>query len=92
MKEQQGRFSVAAFARSLQLPEDFSKGNILVSMQGQEHVVIENFKGISSYTEEEIRLITKRKKICVTGKRLKIDSYSKDEIEISGFINKIEYE
>lgn len=92
MKEEQRKFSIAAFARSLQLPEDFTKGNILVSMQGQERVIIENFKGISSYTEEEIRLITKRRKICVTGKRLKIDSYTKEEIEISGFINKIEYE
>lgn len=92
VKERQGNLSFSAWAESWQFPGDFVKGNILVQMQGQERVVIENFKGISSYTEEEIRLITRRKKICVTGKNLKIDSYTKEEIEISGCIEKLEYQ
>lgn len=85
------QFSFAAFARSLQLPEDYAKGNILVTMQGQEHLVIENFKGISSYTEEEICLVTRKKRIRITGRRLKVDCFTKDEIEISGVIEKLEY-
>lgn len=91
MKESRFKHGFSAFVRSMQLPEDYSHGNALVSIQGQEHVCIENFKGIASYTEEEIKILTKRKKICVTGKRLKIDCYTKDEIEISGCICKIEY-
>ena len=89
--ERRDGFRIAGLARSLQIPEDLAKGNILVTMQGQERIVIENFKGISFYTEEEIRLITKRKKICITGKRLTVESYTKEEIEITGFIDKLEY-
>lgn len=89
--QQRDGFRLAGLARSLQIPEDFAKGNILVTMQGQERIIIENFKGISSYTEEEIRLITKRKKICITGRKLTVESYTKEEIEITGFIDKFEY-
>lgn len=86
---QKSRFT--GLARAMQFPEDLAKGNILVSMQGQERLVVENFKGISSYTAEEIRLIAKNRKICITGRRLMIENYSRDEIEISGFIDKVEY-
>ena len=81
-----------SLTKALQLPDDFSSENVMVSMHGQEHVWIENFKGISSYTEEEIRLVTKRRNVCITGKRLKIVSYAKDEIEITGCIRKLEYQ
>ena len=91
MKERLGRRAVAALTKTAQIPEDFLKGNILVSMEGQERVIIENFKGISSYTMQEVRLVTKKKKICITGKNLKIDSYTKEEIEITGSIDKLEY-
>lgn len=83
--------SITAFVEAAQIPEDFVKGNILVTMEGQERVVIENFKGISSYTDQEIKLVTREKKVCVTGKRLRIDNYTKEEIEISGYIDKLEY-
>ena len=91
MKESHLKHGFSAFVRSMQLPEDCVHGNALVSIQGQEHVCIENFKGIVSYTEEEIKVLTKRKQICVAGKRLRIDCYTKDEIEISGQISRIEY-
>ena len=91
MKKQHLKQSMKAFVEAAQIPEDFLKGNVLVSMEGQERVVIENFKGISSYTEQEIRLVTNRRKICVSGKKLRIVKYTKEEIEISGYINKLEY-
>lgn len=91
MKESRFKYVFSDFLRSMQLPEDCIRGNALVSIQGQEHICIENFKGIVSYTEGEIKVLTKRKQICVTGKRLKIDCYTKDEIEISGWISRVEY-
>lgn len=81
-----------SLTKTLQLPDDMARGNVLVSLHGQEHVWIENFKGISSYTEEEIRLVTKRKSICISGRHLKIVNYSRDEIEITGYIQKMEYQ
>lgn len=91
MKDKNERFSLAAFARSLQLPQDYAKGNTIIEMQGRESVCIENFKGICSYTREEIRLLTRRNKICITGNNLRIDCYTRDTIEISGCICKVEY-
>lgn len=91
MKKPHLKQSLKAFVEAAQIPEDFVKGNVLVSIEGQERVVIENFKGISSYTEQEIRLLTKQKKICVSGKRLRITNYTKEEVEIAGRIEKLEY-
>ncbi|MFR8547723.1 MAG: YabP/YqfC family sporulation protein [Lachnospiraceae bacterium] len=92
MKKRPGQFMGSGLVRAMQLPEDVSKGTILVSMQGRERLAVENFKGISSYTDTQIRLITRQGKICVTGRHLKIESYSRDEIEISGIIDKLEYQ
>lgn len=85
------KFHLSELTKAMEIPEDFVRGNPLVSIEGQKRVVIENFKGISSYTEEEVRLITKGKKICISGKRLKIEDYTKEEITITGLIEKIEF-
>lgn len=77
--------------KALQFPDDLSQGKILLSMHGQQHLWIENFKGISSYTEEEIQLTVKGKIICISGKRLQITAFTKNEIEIVGYIQKLEY-
>lgn len=92
MGDRSSRFSMAGIARSCQLPDDCQKGRTFVALEGRERVSIDNFRGICSYTSEEVRLTTGRSKISVRGKRLQIDYYTKDEIEISGFIEKIEYE
>lgn len=39
---------------ALQLPDDLQRGLILLSMHGQEHLWIENFRGLSSYSSEEV--------------------------------------
>ncbi|MCD8348101.1 MAG: YabP/YqfC family sporulation protein [Lachnospiraceae bacterium] len=77
--------------RALQLPEDYRKGRALVHIEGREHVCVENFKGICSYTAEEVSLAAAGNQIRVSGKRLRIDCYTKDEIEISGLIETVTY-
>lgn len=91
MKEKYALLS-GSLIKALQLPDDFSRESVMISMHGQDHVWIENFRGISSYTEEEIRLVTKSRSICISGRRLRIVSYAKDEIEITGCIRKLEYQ
>ncbi|MCD7745888.1 MAG: YabP/YqfC family sporulation protein [Lachnospiraceae bacterium] len=81
-----------AIWRTLQMPDDYQKGNAIVSVEGRERVRVENFKGICSYTTEEVRLAARRNIICVRGKRLQIDCYTKEEIEISGWIDAVAYE
>jgi sporulation protein YqfC len=81
-----------SLARTMQMPEDLARGTLLVTMYGQNHLLIENFNGISSYTEEKICLLARRTKLCIIGRRLQIDCYTKEEIEISGRICRLEYE
>lgn len=76
----------------MQLPEDCLRGNIIVTLYGNEKIRIENFKGISSYTAEEIRILTRNAMFKIYGKKLEIHSFQKDEMEITGCIEKIEYD
>ncbi|MCD8396060.1 MAG: YabP/YqfC family sporulation protein [Lachnospiraceae bacterium] len=77
--------------RALQLPEDYQKGRALVRMEGRERVCVENFKGICSCTADEISLTAEGELIHIIGKRLQIDCYTKEEIEISGLIETVTY-
>jgi sporulation protein YqfC len=86
-----GRSVLAVLVRAMELPEDLEKGNVLVSIQGQERIVVENFKGISSYTDGEIRLLTRKKKLCITGRNLVIENYTKEEVTITGYLERVEY-
>ncbi|MCD7762220.1 MAG: YabP/YqfC family sporulation protein [Lachnospiraceae bacterium] len=85
-------FQKNSWAQSLQIPGDCLRGRALVTMMGRDHICIENFKGICSYTPETVRLTVLGGRICVSGQRLRIDSYTKDEITITGRIAKVEYE
>ncbi len=76
----------------MQLPEDCLKGNIVATLYGQKKIRIENFKGIVSYTPEEVRLLARKNIFRITGKKLEIQSFQKDEMEITGWIEKMEYD
>lgn len=91
MRGRLGKWSPGTIVKAMQFPEDFVRGCALVAMEGQNRVTVENFRGILSCTLQEIRLIAGQKKLCITGKGLRIDSYSREEIEISGTIEKLEY-
>ena len=76
----------------MQLPEDCLKGNIVATLYGQKKIRIENYKGIVSYTSEVIRIFTRKRIFRISGKNLEIQSMNKDEIEITGWIEKMEYD
>ena len=80
-KPQGGRMPEA-----LQLPDDLQRGRILLSMHGQEHLWIENFRGLSSYSAEEVRILIRGGWVKICGSHLEILTYTKEEIEISGCI------
>ena len=77
-------------AKSLQLPEDLRKGEVLVCLKGRSRLTVENFKGLSCYTPCEIKLITKEGILRVSGRNLKILWYTREEMEISGFVCKMD--
>ena len=66
---------------ALQLPDDLQRGLILLSMHGQEHLWIENFRGLSSYSSEEVRILIRGGWVKICGSHMEILTYTKEEIE-----------
>ncbi|MBQ8663358.1 MAG: YabP/YqfC family sporulation protein [Eubacterium sp.] len=75
----------------LELPKDVMLGAVLLHLTGQSEVEIENFKGIVSFTSEQIVLTVKNGKLEINGKKLDIKYYSIDELKITGRIQNINY-
>lgn len=64
---------------ALQLPDDLQRGLILLSMHGQEHLWIENFRGLSSYSSEEVRILIRGGWVKICGSHMEILTYTKEE-------------
>lgn len=73
------------------LPKDVILGNSVLTVYGNNEVCIENYQGIIEYTDTLIRIRTKNKQIRMTGKCLRIEYYTNDEMKIKGYIYSIEY-
>ena len=67
-------------------------GSVLVSVTGQNELLIENYRGILEYKDEHIRIQAKDCRILIVGKQLKIEYYTNEEMKIKGFIEQILYE
>ena len=77
---------------TLELPRDLFFGSVILTVTGQEEIIVENYKGILEYTRESIRLQTKTCRLFLRGKNLKIVYYTNDEMKITGFLEQITYE
>lgn len=73
------------------LPKDVAFGVPIVTMTGQMEVCIENYRGITEYTEMLIRVQSKSGQIRITGNGMQIDYYTNDEMKITGHIHSVEY-
>ncbi|MCI9021279.1 MAG: sporulation protein [Eubacterium sp.] len=78
--------------RAFDLPADLAYGSVLVSVTGQNELLIENYRGILEYKDEHIRIQAKDCRILIVGKQLKIEYYTNEEMKIKGFIEQILYE
>ena len=81
-----------SFLAALSLPQDVVSGETLLTFIGKHTVKIENYRSILIYTDEKIRIQAKRYKVNVVGKRLCIRYYDKDEMEICGKIESVNFE
>ena len=77
---------------TLELPRDLFFGSVILTVTGQEEIIVENYKGILEYTRESIRLQTKTCRLFLSVKNLKIVYYTNDEMKITGFLEQITYE
>ncbi len=78
--------------KAFELPADLAYGSVLLSITGQNELLIENYRGILEYKENHIRIQAKDCRILIIGKRLKIEYYTNEEMKIKGFIEQIIYE
>ncbi len=76
---------------SLELPQDLFLGMPCLAFTGNKNLSIMNHRGILSYDTEQITVLAKNLRIRIDGKNLMIESYSQDEIVISGIICAMEF-
>ena len=63
-----------------------------VEILGHSEMRIENYRGLIEYTDQLVRVQTKIGQIRITGKHLQVDSYTNDDMKITGKIQNIEYQ
>ncbi len=79
------------FAQAAQIPEDLSAQAVLVQLEGQDTVLVENYRGILEYSCERLVLQTKTCRLIIEGSGLFISYYTGDEMKITGHIDQIHY-
>ncbi len=77
---------------ALKMPKDLVYGDVLIQVSGRHEAYIENYKNIIEYTDSSIKLQTKSGKLLITGKRLRIEYYTGDEMKITGYLSDFKYE
>ena len=58
---------------------------------GDFEVCIENYRGITEYTDSLVRVQTKGGQIRLTGRGLQIEYYTNDEMKVTGKIRTLEF-
>ena len=86
-KEQLGE----RLASAAGMPKDVVMKAAVLNALGNFEVCIENYRGITEYTECLVRVQTKGGQIRLTGKRLQVEYYTNDEMKITGKIESIEF-
>ena len=80
------------FINPLELPKDLMLGAAIVTVTGRQEVLIANYKGILEYEDSFIRIQTKNCRIVISGSHLAIEYYTNEEMKITGFIDRVQYE
>ena len=74
------------------VPKDVAKGLPILTITGTKDLCVENYRGMTEYTDQIIRLQSKSGQIKITGKKLEVIYYTNDEMKIHGHIRTIEYQ
>ncbi len=75
----------------LDLPGEIILDLPKLTLVGNKNLTIENHKGIIEYTDEIIRINTKKQMLKINGLKLEIKSITEEEIFINGDISAIEF-
>ena len=74
------------------VPKDAAMGLPILTITGTNDLCVENYRGMTEYTDQIIRLQSKSGQIKITGKKLEVIYYTNDEMKIHGHIRTIEYQ
>ncbi|MFW6305812.1 MAG: sporulation protein YqfC [Bacillota bacterium] len=64
----------------------------LIMMLGKEKIYLENHKGVSHFSDEELKIKIKSGFLVINGKKLIINEINSDYLSISGNIISVSYE
>lgn len=90
-KKKQNRAALRRFAEAIDMPSDliFCLPKFIIT--GSEEIYIENYRGIISYSESEIKINTSKFPVKISGDKMFITQIAAEEITISGKIKSVEF-
>lgn len=75
----------------LQLPTDILLGAAILTLSDNRILKIENVRGILESEETRVRILTRHFRITILGEGLCVVRYSREEVEITGYIEQLQY-
>jgi len=75
----------------LEFPPDVTGDVPRITLNGREQVIIENYLGITDFTEREIGLQTALGRLIIVGKDLRLNVILPTELRIEGEIRALEF-
>ena len=63
----------------------------IVQLHGREGVWIENYRGISKYSSDEVKIQAKEGVIQILGSNLIIEYYSNEDMHVKGLIKEVHF-
>lgn len=76
----------------LDLPPDVLGDSPKITIFGRRQVVVENYRGIMFFSEEEVILETSDGELCLRGQGLALQAVLLTEIRISGELSSVAYQ
>lgn len=78
-----------SFQSAMELPKDLKRGLAILTLFGDGEIHVQNHRGILSFDPDCIQILSREGRITLSGERLWIRYYDKEEIHIIGQIREI---
>lgn len=86
-----GQGLLTKFARSTGLPEDLLRDLPCLRMEGSGKMIVENHKGISIFTESQLKVRTSEGSVFVSGSNFVLEGIGSEGLVLTGNIENIEF-
>lgn len=90
-KKNKNAYEMNTVIDTLELSKDIFWGLPLLSMEGNRSLCITNHRGIVRYSREKIVIATRNGNIEIAGRELLIPKFTKDIIEIRGYLEGVTF-